>query len=84
MAASESGGGRLLSMSFLRAQRAALRLDLPPALDLNRAKTAQLSAHADIGKRLASQIVALRRRKAIRTVADLSHARLLTPTQLRM
>ena len=82
MAASESGGGRLLSTSFLKAQRAALRLDLPAAIDLNQATISQLSDHAYIGKRLAKMIVALRRQK-IRTPADLAHRRLLTPAQLK-
>ena len=83
MALSESGGGRLLSNRQLRAQRAELRLDLPGAIDLNRARPAELAAHPYIGKRLAKSIVALRRRHKIRTPVDLAQGIRLKKPALR-
>jgi len=77
------GSGGMASKAQVDLVRASFGPQLPPPLDLNRAKLAQLAEHPLIGKRLASALIKMRGKRRIATPADLYHAGLIDRERLR-
>jgi hypothetical protein len=80
----ESGGsGRIASPREAAMIRASFGPQLPPVVDLNKAKREQLAAHPLIGRALAAKIVRHRKSGRISTPEDLLHAGLVRRSELR-
>ena len=83
MAVESGGSGRALPLKDLALVRASFGPQLPPLLDLNKAKLDQLAAHPLIGRALAAKLVRHRKAGRILTPEDLFHAGLVDRGQLR-
>lgn len=82
--ATAGGGGRVARAAEVAALRRAVRADIPAAIDLNRASLAELRAHPAIGRPLAARLLRARQRRPIASPAELLHAGVITPDQLRL
>ncbi len=83
MAVESGGSGRLLTLKNQALVRASFGPQLPPVLDLNKAKLDPLAAHPLIGPALAAKLVKYRKSSKIFTPGDLLHAGLINSGQLR-
>ena len=74
MSREAGGSGRIYSRKETQLIRAPFGPQVAVPLDLNRATSQELAAHPLIGKRLAAELLRLRRKGRIATPADLYHA----------
>jgi hypothetical protein len=77
------GSGRACSIKQADSIRASFGPQLPPLIDLNKAKAERLAAHPLIGKALASKLIRLRKKRRVATPGDLFTAGLIDYDQLR-
>jgi hypothetical protein len=77
------GSGRIATQREVAALHRLLELDLQKPVDLSRDSLAVLQQHPKIGKQLAAKIESYRKRKPIRTPADLFQAKLINSEQLK-